>query len=195
MSFFFPKFVDEAVPLTKYQRKLAREKAWWIWRSYKLNICIYLFVPIIVVVAYRQAILLLENFMGAKLSGWASVVFSFGFPILLWIAFRLMQRFRFAPHYRSAVHDFGYNVCVGCGYWLRGLDRSIKVCPECGFRRTKLQKKISPFKWSEEDRKRLRAIGYDPCRDCGAIFSSDVELCPECSKQRESMADSGGDKQ
>ena len=194
MSLFFPKFIDEAIPLTKYQRKLARDKAWWIWRSYKLNICIYLIVPITVVGGYSLVIQLLENFMSTKLSGWASVMCSLGYPLLLLMAFRLMQHFRFAPHYRSAVHEFGYNVCVGCGYWLRGLDKSIKACPECGFRRTILHKKISPFKWSEEDRQRLQAIGYDPCRDCGAIFNSSVELCPECSKQREPQADTCEDK-
>ena len=115
------------------------------------------------------------------------MVFSFGFPILLWIAFRLIQRFRFAPHYRSAVRDLGYDVCVGCGYWLRGLDKSIKACSECGFVRTNLHKQTSTLTWSEEDRKRLRAIGYDPCIDCGAIFSSDVEMCPECGGERELM--------
>ena len=104
-----------------------------------------------------------------------------------------MQHFRFAPHYRLAVRQLGYDVCVRCGYWLRGLDKSIKECPECGFERTNLHKQTSTLKWSEDDRKRLRAIGYDPCRDCGAIFSSDVELCPECSKQREPLAEICGD--
>ncbi|MCH8824643.1 MAG: hypothetical protein IH984_14180 [Planctomycetes bacterium] len=26
----------------------------------------------------------------------------------------------------------GYDVCLGCGYWLRGLDETIRACPECG---------------------------------------------------------------
>lgn len=26
----------------------------------------------------------------------------------------------------------GFDVCMGCGYWLRGLDEEVKRCPECG---------------------------------------------------------------
>lgn len=33
---------------------------------------------------------------------------------------------------RRAMRDLGYDVCVHCGYWLRGLDEDVKRCPECG---------------------------------------------------------------
>ena len=190
MSFFFPKFVDEAVPLTKQQRKTARDNAWLQWRSYKLNICIYIAVPITIICAYAYALYLLDKYLGGNISDTVNVLGTICFYISLWMGWRLMQHFRFAPHYRAAVCKLGYDICVGCGYWLRGLDKSIKACPECRFARTNLHKQTSTLKWSEEDRKRLRAIGYDPCRDCGAIFSSEVELCPECSMQREPLAES-----
>lgn len=189
MSFFSPKFVDEAVPLTKQQRKIARDNAWLNWRSYKWNVCIYIMVQFTAVGWYFLARYLLENFMNVKISGWPLVIYNLGCPIFVLIAWRFLQHYRFAPHYRSAVRDLGYDVCVGCGYWLRGLDKTIKACPECGFARTNLHKQKSNLKWSEDDRKRLRAIGYDPCRDCGAIFNSDFELCPECSTQREPLTD------
>lgn len=33
---------------------------------------------------------------------------------------------------RQAVRDLGRDVCVRCGYWLRGLADEVSVCPECG---------------------------------------------------------------
>lgn len=29
----------------------------------------------------------------------------------------------------------GFDICIKCGYWLRGLDESTKKCPECGSQR------------------------------------------------------------
>lgn len=36
---------------------------------------------------------------------------------------------------RRAVRDTGREVCVRCGYWLRGLGDEVRVCPECGTER------------------------------------------------------------
>jgi hypothetical protein len=33
---------------------------------------------------------------------------------------------------RRAMRDLGYDVCISCGYWLRGLDDATPRCPECG---------------------------------------------------------------
>jgi len=33
---------------------------------------------------------------------------------------------------RKAMRDVGYDICIECGYELRGLDASITRCPECG---------------------------------------------------------------
>jgi hypothetical protein len=33
---------------------------------------------------------------------------------------------------RRALREMGYDVCVRCGYWLRGLDNTVVQCPECG---------------------------------------------------------------
>ena len=39
-----------------------------------------------------------------------------------------------AEHYYR-IRLEGFDVCLGCGYWLRGLDETIKTCPECGTER------------------------------------------------------------
>jgi len=33
---------------------------------------------------------------------------------------------------RLAVRDTGFEICLGCGYWLRELESGVKHCPECG---------------------------------------------------------------
>ncbi|MHC4428292.1 MAG: hypothetical protein ACYS0D_06775 [Planctomycetota bacterium] len=33
---------------------------------------------------------------------------------------------------REAMSQFGYALCPGCGYWLKGLAESTRRCPECG---------------------------------------------------------------
>jgi hypothetical protein len=37
-----------------------------------------------------------------------------------------------AQAYRKALREIGRDVCVNCGYWLRGLDDETQRCPECG---------------------------------------------------------------
>lgn len=194
MSLFRPKFIEEVVPITKQQERTARSKAKYKWRSYKWNLCIHFAVLFGV---FGSGFLIhgfIEDYLGKKFDGFLTIFFAISFYVCLWMAFRLLQYCRFAPHYRLAVRELGYDVCVGCGYWMRGLDRSVKTCPECGYARTFLYKHKSSTKWSKEDRKRLRAIGFDQCIDCTAIFSMDIEVCPECSKQREPIAEECGDK-
>lgn len=33
---------------------------------------------------------------------------------------------------RRAMRDLGYDVCIPCGYWLKGLADDVRKCPECG---------------------------------------------------------------
>ena len=35
----------------------------------------------------------------------------------------------------AALGQMGYDVCLKCGYWLKGLSDEVKRCPECGWRR------------------------------------------------------------
>ncbi len=40
----------------------------------------------------------------------------------------------YGPHLRRAMQDVGWEVCIKCGYSLRGLE-DVKRCPECGAKR------------------------------------------------------------
>jgi rubrerythrin len=37
-----------------------------------------------------------------------------------------------APFIRRVLHELGHEVCIECGYLLRGLDDDVENCPECG---------------------------------------------------------------
>ena len=54
---------------------------------------------------------------------------------LSWIWMSIVYGLFLRPEYYYRIHLEGYDVCLGCGYWLRGLDESIKKCPECGTER------------------------------------------------------------
>jgi len=43
-----------------------------------------------------------------------------------------LYRFIYVGPIRRAMRDLGYDICVGCGYRLQGLDNTVQRCPECG---------------------------------------------------------------
>lgn len=44
---------------------------------------------------------------------------------------------------RMAMRELGYDVCPGCGYWLRGLDDRVQHCPECGMKKDALRSGVA----------------------------------------------------
>lgn len=41
----------------------------------------------------------------------------------------------YVPALRRALRDVGYEICVSCGYWMRGIADDSTKCPECGSER------------------------------------------------------------
>lgn len=65
----------------------------------------------------------------------ASVAWSIGFLGLCALSVALYLRIVWSWYKRPtrmALRDLGYEICVRCGYWLRGLADDVKRCPECG---------------------------------------------------------------
>ena len=58
-------------------------------------------------------------------------------PLIIanWIWISLAGGLIFRREYYYRIRLEGYDLCLGCGYWLRGLDDSTKKCPECGSQR------------------------------------------------------------
>lgn len=55
------------------------------------------------------------------------------------LSFYAILRPRYRYHLRRLCRERGYEVCVKCGYWLRGLGDGVKQCPECGAEREPMQ--------------------------------------------------------
>ncbi len=55
------------------------------------------------------------------------------------IASRLMSA-KTARLVRAELRRRGHEICVGCGYWLRGLGADVLNCPECGAAREPMPK-------------------------------------------------------
>ena len=138
MSWIWPDYINRDLPLTRDQRRTIHRQAWKLWAADKWNIALYLTLP---------AFYLLTVFGSTQAGGWLATsigvgglihkLFRAAGPIVLFvICFVLggavLQRFRFAPCAYRATRRHGYDVCVRCGYWLRGLDDDTRHCPECG---------------------------------------------------------------
>ena len=52
--------------------------------------------------------------------------------VLFWPWSAWMYRSLYLRPVRKAMRDVGYDLCLRCGYELRGLDSTITRCPECG---------------------------------------------------------------
>ena len=55
--------------------------------------------------------------------------------LLFWVWSAWVYRFVYTRPIRRAMREHGWDVCVGCGYLLKGLDAGIHACPECGWTR------------------------------------------------------------
>lgn len=66
-----------------------------------------------------------SRIIGASLVSLATV--AVGMTLGYWLLWGICSR-----AFRSAMREIGRDVCVECGYWLRGLGNEISQCPECG---------------------------------------------------------------
>ncbi|MHC5108320.1 MAG: hypothetical protein ACYTHJ_00405 [Planctomycetota bacterium] len=146
MSWIWPDYFHHDLRLTKQERKEIHRDAWRLWWSRKSNIALYAMLPIF----YLLTVFFAGDVGGrvATLIGAGGLIhrlFRAGAPIALFVfCFILggaaLQRLRFAPCVFRATRQHGYDVCIKCGYWLKGLDASIKRCPECGIAREEVSK-------------------------------------------------------
>ena len=64
---------------------------------------------------------------------WAGWLVMIVFVFWPWSA--LMYRALYIRPMRRAMREAGWDLCVNCGYELKGLNESISKCPECGAKR------------------------------------------------------------
>jgi len=138
MSWIWPEYVNRELPLTKQERKAVLRDAWRLWFANKWNILLYLTLPAV----YLLTVFFASD-VGGRLAtlvgagGLINKLFRAAAPVVLFVICfvvggAVLQRYRFAPCVYRATRRHGYDVCLECGYWLRGLIDDVKRCPECG---------------------------------------------------------------
>ncbi len=126
MRFWRPDYIDREIPLAREDRRAIHHDAWKLWMKDWRNVSLYLGVALVFTAGgglvgwYAPDVYWQMLLLGATYGGLAAFVFS------------RLHRFRFAPLVRRLVGQQGYEVCLQCGYWLRGLGHGTECCPECG---------------------------------------------------------------
>ncbi len=109
-----------------------------LWWKDKRNVLVYALLP----ASYLFLVLFADDFVDVMaatfgaggviqklLRGAAPALLAL---LLFVVGGAVLQRARFAPCVYRATRDHGHHVCLGCGYWLKGLDHETTRCPECG---------------------------------------------------------------
>ncbi len=126
-------FTDPQYKLSRrdqHRLSMAAHKKYLSWRRYWGYSVVVIAVPI--GLAYRFGIPAALGWLG--LSGqtsahtWAFAVVS----LLVWPYSAWAYRTLYIKPVRRAMRDHGYDLCVACGYELRGLGDTVERCPECG---------------------------------------------------------------
>ncbi|UCD76602.1 MAG: hypothetical protein JSV91_06690 [Phycisphaerales bacterium] len=131
-------YIPPELGLTSGQRKQARRRMYRLrHRVPVVNWVLYLFGPVAGIVGchfiYRwlaAALVVMDLPEGwAKCSAAALALLGFT------IGYALLLAALYVGPMRRALREMGYEVCVRCGYWLRGLGDADDRCPECGSKR------------------------------------------------------------
>jgi hypothetical protein len=138
MNWIWPEYINRDLPLTRRERKAIHRSAWRLWWTGKWNVGLYLTLP---------AFYLLTVFFASDVGSWLARLVGGGalidktlraaapfalFILCFVLGGALLQRYRFAPCVYRATRQHGHDVCIKCGYWLRGLPDDRRHCPECG---------------------------------------------------------------
>ncbi|UCD76601.1 MAG: hypothetical protein JSV91_06685 [Phycisphaerales bacterium] len=126
--------IPRELELTKQQRRKATKAAWpHIFRH-------PLFIPAMAI--WLAAVFVVPHTLGSWLDEWArgqsvpavwSKLLAIGAVGIVSLAvFTWMYAILFVRSIRLTLRDMGYEICVRCGYWLRGLGDDLTRCPECG---------------------------------------------------------------
>ena len=89
-------------------------------------------IAIPVGIIYKYAIPAILNWLGYKgytpAYTWAIAILIF----LVWLYSAWVYRSLYIKPIRLAMRSEGYDLCINCGYELKGLGEDIDRCPECG---------------------------------------------------------------
>ncbi len=121
-------YSDDDLPLTNKQRREIRRSAWKLWMRCWRNKTLYLII-VLLYIGVTAAI-------AWRVDTVQQLVLFFMIETGLWfLVFWIIRQVSVAPLGRRLIRERGIDVCLRCGYWLRGLGKDVTECPECGWRR------------------------------------------------------------
>lgn len=138
LRWLFLDFADPSLPLSFRNRM----KILWhpipVWKMpqplRRGRIVFSLLIPaplLLALLFYSYSSQLLHN-----LSLWSGLLqMLIPFTLVYWIWGCLIYGLFLRHEHYYRIRLEGFDVCLDCGYWLRGLDETIKACPECGTER------------------------------------------------------------
>ena len=131
--------LGEGITLSRDQRRTVNRRSFVDFLRHPLRVAAFLgvqMVPVLIFgVVWRNAVPLLIGPTGPI----KHMMLIVNLALLAYFVAQMMTtlwvcRNIFGPHLRRAMRDVGWEVCIKCGYSLRGLE-DVKRCPECGAER------------------------------------------------------------
>lgn len=138
-------FTDPQYKLSRrdqHRLSMAAHKKYLSWRRFWGYSLVVIAMPFGLAFVYgRPAVLDWLGLTGqTSAHTWAFAVVS----LLVWPYSAWAYRTLYIKPVRRAMRDHGYDLCVGCGYELRGLGDKLERCPECGSWREAMPKPKQP---------------------------------------------------
>ena len=126
-------FTDPQYKLSRrdqHRLSMAAHKKYLSWRRFWGYSVVVIAVPFGLAFVYGiPAVLDWLGLSGRRSAqSWAFAILSFlSWPYSAWV-----YRTLYVKPVRRVMRDHGYDLCIACGYDLRGLGDKVERCPECG---------------------------------------------------------------
>ena len=133
------QYVDPALPLSRTQLAAARRcgvrqtggRRQVVAISLTIVLTLGLFFAAIWVIGRSVIIEMILSSHGEPLllayPFWVAIT-----AVIWWVVITLLARWTYAPAVRAAVAKLGYEICPGCGHWVREAETEFRRCIECG---------------------------------------------------------------
>lgn len=131
-------YADPALPISFWKRQKIVWRPIPIWKMPKKLRQGRILCSILIVTPFLPAPYFFDVFgqLLSNFSLWNEIlIVSFLFIIVSWVWGCVIYGLTSRPEHYYRIRLEGFDVCLSCGYWLRGLDETIKSCPECGAKR------------------------------------------------------------
>ena len=133
------QYAPADLTLSRGERAEVRRRTWHAYRTTPSSLIISLITATCLGVLFAAVMFLLDQ----KLLGNMYFIVLFAAPLVLiaitWIVNAFVGRWLYGKAQRHALREMGYEVCLACGYYLRGLSDDVQQCPECGAARESLK--------------------------------------------------------